>query len=84
MRNLPANTGDTGLIPGLETKIPHAAGLLMPSIQLLKPERLEPMRTREAAAMIGPSTTATCNHTPLQPKAHCNLRAALQLESARV
>ena len=26
--------------------------------------------------MIGPSTTATCNHTPLQPKAHCNLESS--------
>ena len=26
VKNLPANSGDTGLIPGLGTKIPHATG----------------------------------------------------------
>ena len=25
VKNLPGNAGDTGLIPGQETKIPHAA-----------------------------------------------------------
>ena len=30
LKNLPANAGDTGLIPGLGTGIPHAAGQLSP------------------------------------------------------
>ena len=28
VKNLPANTGDMGSIPGLGTRIPHAAGQL--------------------------------------------------------
>ena len=28
VKNLPANAGDTDLIPGLEAKIPHASGQL--------------------------------------------------------
>ena len=28
VKNLPSNAGNTGLIPGWETKIPHAAGQL--------------------------------------------------------
>ena len=30
VKNLPFNAGDTGLIPGQGTKIPHAAGQLSP------------------------------------------------------
>ena len=30
VENLPSNAGDTSLIPGQETKIPHAAGQLSP------------------------------------------------------
>ena len=29
-KNLPSNAGDKGLIPGQETKIPHATGQLSP------------------------------------------------------
>ena len=31
VKNLPCNAGDTGLIPGLGTKIPHAEEQLIPS-----------------------------------------------------
>ena len=31
VKNLPSNAGDLGSIPGLGTKIPHAAGQLSPS-----------------------------------------------------
>ena len=31
VKNPPYNAGDVGLIPGQETKIPHAAGQLSPS-----------------------------------------------------
>ena len=31
VKNLPSNTGDTGLIAGQGTKIPHAAEQLSPS-----------------------------------------------------
>ena len=30
VKNLPYNAGDSGLIPGQGTKIPHAAGQLSP------------------------------------------------------
>ena len=38
--NLPSNAGDKGLIliPGQETKIPHATGQLSPTLQQEKPE----------------------------------------------
>ena len=31
VKNLPSNAGDSGLIPGGGTKIPHAVGQLSPS-----------------------------------------------------
>jgi len=31
VKNLPANAGDVGLIPGQGTKIPHATGELRPN-----------------------------------------------------
>ena len=34
VKNLPSNAGDVGSIPGLGTKIPHAAGQLSPSTQM--------------------------------------------------
>ena len=37
VKNLPASIEDKGSIPGLGTKIPHAAGQLSPCITLLKP-----------------------------------------------
>ena len=30
VKNLPSNAGDKGLIPGWETKVPHASGQLSP------------------------------------------------------
>ena len=36
-KNLPSNAGDTGLIPGQETKIPHAVGQLSLLPQLKNP-----------------------------------------------
>ena len=39
VKTLPANAGDTGLIPGTGTKIPHARGKLSVVPQLLKPTR---------------------------------------------
>ena len=30
VKNLPSNAGDTGLIPGQGTKMPHSAGQLSP------------------------------------------------------
>ena len=38
VENPPANSGDTGSIPGLGTKIPHATVQLSPELQRLKPE----------------------------------------------
>ena len=37
VKNLPANAGDTSLILGLETKIPHAAGQLNPCTKTTEP-----------------------------------------------
>ena len=37
VKNLPSNAGDTGLIPGWGTKIPHAVGQLSVCAQLESP-----------------------------------------------
>ena len=37
VENLPSNAGDTGLIPGWGTKIPHARGQLCPSTATTEP-----------------------------------------------
>ena len=37
VKNLPANAGDTSLILGLGTKIPHAAGQLDPCTKTTEP-----------------------------------------------
>lgn len=52
MGSPPANAGDTSLIPGTGTKIPHARGKLSVVPQLLKPTRAE--HSREATAMRSP------------------------------
>ena len=40
VKNLTANAGDTGWIPGSGTKIPHAAGQLSPCARDTEPMRL--------------------------------------------
>ena len=37
VKNLPSNAGDSGLIPGHGTKIPHAAGQLSPHTTTAEP-----------------------------------------------
>ena len=37
VKNPPSNAGDAGLIPGWETKIPHAAGHLSPHATTTEP-----------------------------------------------
>ena len=38
VKNLPSNAGDTGLIPGQGTKIPHATGQLSLRVAATEPE----------------------------------------------
>ena len=40
VKNLPSNAGDTGLIPGRGTKIPHAMGQLSPHTTTTEPVQL--------------------------------------------
>jgi len=55
VKTLPANAGDTSLIPGTGTKIPHARGKLSVVPQLLKPTRAGHMlHSREATALRSP------------------------------
>ena len=37
VKNLPCNAGDTGLIPGWGTKVPHAEEQLIPSATVTEP-----------------------------------------------
>ena len=39
VKNPPSNAGDAGLIPGRETKIPHAVGQLSPRATTTEPVR---------------------------------------------
>ena len=39
VKNPPSNAGDTGLVPGQETKIPHATGQLNPRAATTEPAR---------------------------------------------
>ena len=43
VKNLPANAGDTGSIPGQRTKISHAVGQLSPCAATTEPACLEPV-----------------------------------------
>ena len=43
VKNWPANGGDMGSIPDLETKIPHTMGQLSSCAHLLKPLQLDPV-----------------------------------------
>ena len=54
VKNLPCNAGDVGLIPGLGTKIPYAAGQLSPcALEHMHPkERSHVPRLRPKAAKI--------------------------------
>ena len=40
VKNLPSNAGEVGLIPGWETKIPHAVGQLSPHATITEPGHL--------------------------------------------
>ena len=63
VKNPPAHTGDTGSIPGLGTKIPHAAGQLSLCSRARKPQLLKPSGPR--------------GHAPQQEKpAHSSQRRA--------
>ena len=56
VKNLLSNAGDTDLIPGQGTKIPHAMGQLSPCVT-----------TREKASCCG-EDLACCNCDPTKPK----------------
>ena len=59
VKNLPANAGNTGSIPGPGTKIPHARGIYGHAPQLLKPSRSSShAATREATGMRSLCTAA--------------------------
>ena len=40
VKNLPSSAGDTGLIPGQGTNIPHAVGQLSPHVTTTEPTHL--------------------------------------------
>ena len=43
VKNLPANAGDTGSIPGQKTKLSHAVGPLSPCATTTEPVCLQPV-----------------------------------------
>ena len=84
-KNPPSNAGDTGLIPGRVTKIPHAMGQLSPC-----PTTTELAQLNERASMLQ-TTEPTCPgahapqldrenpHTTTREKSeHCNRDGAPQ------
>ena len=54
VKNQPSNAGDVGSIPGLETKIPHAAGQLSLCATTTEPthRKEEPMCHNERSHML--------------------------------
>ena len=72
VKNLPSNAGDTGLICGWGTKIPHAAGQLSPRATTTEPvhsrARKPQLERSPCAAMKSPRITTKdstcCNKDP--------------------
>ena len=71
VKNPPTNAGDVGLIPGWETKIPHATGQLSPHTATAEPTRpgsCAPQLERENPHAATREKPAHHNEEPT----HCN------------
>ena len=69
VENLPSNTGDASVIPGQETKIPHAAGQPSPFATAGEPV-CHNLRTWH---MASPTHSSACAPQPEKPTC-CNWR----------
>ena len=77
VKNPSCNAGDAGLIPGQETKIPHAVGQLSPHApQLESPQPATNKAARSAALMPqlerSPHTTTKSRRTATKDPACCS------------
>ena len=63
VKNPPSNAGDTGLIPGQGTKIPHAVGQLSPRMTTTEPASSRaraPQPENSRAATTKPAHSGAC------------------------